>query len=186
MDWGQALHARIAAAIRAARGDRSAQWLAGETARLGHPISRSQIANYETGRKHSLDVAELMILAAALGISPSLLLFPGFPDGRVELLPGQEATAEAAQQWLSGGAPLPGSPVNEGTKLVDAVEFRALWNRMLTNNRQEAARYADRPDAVKILEREAEGYRDQVAAVNAEIRKAKASAQRRWGLARTS
>ena len=51
-DWGGALHARIARAIRTARQGRlSAQQLADETERLGYGISRSQIANYESGRK---------------------------------------------------------------------------------------------------------------------------------------
>ena len=58
------LHARIAQAIRTNRHGRlSAQQLADETERLGYGISRSQIANYESGRKKSLDVAELLVIA---------------------------------------------------------------------------------------------------------------------------
>jgi transcriptional regulator with XRE-family HTH domain len=56
----------MAAAIKSARASRSAQWLADETERLGYPISRAAIANYESGRKKGLDVAELLVLAAAL------------------------------------------------------------------------------------------------------------------------
>ena len=72
----------------------SAQELADETERLGYPVSRSQIANYESGRKQGLDVAEFLILAAALDIPPALLLFPTFPDDTVEVLPGQQVDAE--------------------------------------------------------------------------------------------
>ncbi len=42
-DWADGLHRRIAAAIKRARGARSAQWLADETERLGFPISRAAI-----------------------------------------------------------------------------------------------------------------------------------------------
>src|SRR5258705_3974854 len=87
-DWAEGLHRRMAAAIKAARASRSAQWLADETERLGYPISRAAIANYESGRKKGLDVAELLVLAAALRIPPLTILFPELPDGQVEVLSG--------------------------------------------------------------------------------------------------
>jgi transcriptional regulator with XRE-family HTH domain len=204
MDWGQSLHTRIAAAIRAARGNRSAQQLADGTARLGYPVSRSQIANYENGRKHSLDIAELLILAAALEIPPSLLLFPTFPDGPVEVIPGHETTAETALQWLSGAAPLSARvteaggavaatapavipmtasalvrhPANAGTKLVGAVAQRALWDDLLTTNQEQATRYRRRPKAAEILGREAAELAAQRAEANVAVQQAKAQL---WG-----
>ena len=128
-DWGAALHQRLAAAIRNARqGRMSAQELADETARLGYPVSRSQIANYESGRKQSLDVAELLVLAAALDVPPALLLFPGYPLGDVEFLPARTAEAAAAVDWFSGSRPLPTGPGdskidrdNAGTEIVSLV-----------------------------------------------------------------
>ena len=102
-DWSAALHERIAQAIRNAREGRlSAQQLADETERLGYPISRSQIANYESGRKQGLDVAELLVLAAALEVPPVALLFGGHPDQDVEMLPGQSAPTFHAIAWFSG------------------------------------------------------------------------------------
>ena len=103
----EGLHRRIAAAIKSARANRSAQWLADETERLGYPISRAAIANYESGRKKGLDVAELLVLAAALRIPPLTLLFPQLPDGPVELLPGVETTSWDAAAWFSGEASSP-------------------------------------------------------------------------------
>jgi len=130
--WGGVLHQRLAAAIRNAReGRMSAQELADETARLGYPISRSQIANYESGRKQGLDVAELLVLAAALNVPPGLLLFPGYPIGDVEFLPGRTANALAAVDWFSGDGRLPtdgpwdaakdSATINAGTELVKRV-----------------------------------------------------------------
>ena len=80
----------------------SAHELAEETARLGYPITRSQIANYESGRKQSLDVAELMVIAAALDVAPLELLFPDKPDQTVQMLPGQTATTSDAISWFTG------------------------------------------------------------------------------------
>ena len=99
-DWADALHQRIADAIKAARQDKfTAEKLEGETERLGHPVSRYALANYESGRKRRLDVAELVVLATALDVAPSELLFPGDPDDLVEL-PGQTMTTLQARAWF--------------------------------------------------------------------------------------
>ncbi len=102
--WGEALHARIAAAIRQTRFVRrmSAQDVADETACLGYPISRAMIANYESGRKQGLDIAELTALAAALRVPPVILLFGGLPDETIESLPGEKATSVEALAWFIG------------------------------------------------------------------------------------
>ena len=128
-DWVEGLHRRIAAAIKSARANRSAQWLADETKRLGYPISRAAIANYESGRKKGLDVAELLVLAAALRIPPLTLLFPQLPDGPVELLPGIQTTSWDAAAWFSGEASSPDPdrdpwPTSKEFELVRAVRDR--------------------------------------------------------------
>ncbi len=98
------MHARIAVAIRQTRFVRrmSAQDVADETACLGYPISRAMLANYESGRKQGLDVAELMVLARALGVPPVTLLFGGLPDEAGEFLPGEKTTSVAALAWFIG------------------------------------------------------------------------------------
>lgn len=100
--WAEDLHARVAAAIRHARGGRSAQWLADETERLGYPISRAAIANYESGRKKGLDIAELVVLAVALRVPPVALIYPDLPEGAIEVLPGERTTSWGAASWFSG------------------------------------------------------------------------------------
>jgi transcriptional regulator with XRE-family HTH domain len=152
-DWVEDLHRRIAAAIKAARGNRPAQWLADETKRLGYPISRAAIANYESGRKKGLDVAELLVLAAALRIPPLTLLFPQLPDGTVELLPGTGTTSWDAAAWFSGEASSP-DPSNDPwptskefellravrerrTQLLETAQFLELANRFARSARDE-------------------------------------------------
>jgi transcriptional regulator with XRE-family HTH domain len=100
--WADGLQERVGRAVRSARGKRPAQWLADETAKLGHPVSRSQIANLESGRKRGVDLAELMIIAAALGVSPVVLLFPDLPDGDVEMLPDEHTSSIDALQRFTG------------------------------------------------------------------------------------
>jgi len=128
-DWAKGLHVRIAAAIKNARGNRSAQWLADETERLGYPISRAAIANYESGRKKGLDIAELLVLAAALRIPPLAVLFPQLPEGFVEVLPGVETTSWDAAAWFSGEAISPDPthdpwPTSKQYELLRAVRER--------------------------------------------------------------
>ena len=102
--WAKDLHKRIGASIRQARDGRgmSAQQVADKTASLGYPVSRSQIANYESGRKQSLDIAELLVIAATLDVPPVSLLLGGHPDRDVEVLPGQTMQTTAALARFSG------------------------------------------------------------------------------------
>jgi transcriptional regulator with XRE-family HTH domain len=97
------MHIRTAEAIRDARRGRfTAQQLADETDRLGYPISRSQFANYESGRKQNLDICELVVTAAALSVPPLALLFPGLPDAAVNILPGHQITTAQAKSEFVG------------------------------------------------------------------------------------
>jgi hypothetical protein len=161
--WLRALHERIAKAVKDARGQRSAQQLADETARLGYPISRAQIANYESGRKKGLDLAELLVIAAALDTSPALLLFPGPYNEDVELLPGEHCAEFDAVQWFSGAAYwkiLQGKDLEAVTagrswassartlrtwRALDAAEEQRMWlvSRADDRDRQQIAFYED-------------------------------------------
>jgi transcriptional regulator with XRE-family HTH domain len=86
----------------------TAQQLAEKTRGLGYPVSRVAISKIEGNlRAGKLDVAELLVLAVALEIPPSLLLLPTFPDGAVELLPGLRPSTLKAREWLCGDAPIP-------------------------------------------------------------------------------
>lgn len=81
----------------------SAQQLALRCAELGLPtLTRSTIANLESGRRQYVDVAELLILAAALQVAPAVLVFPVGYEAEVERLPGQTATPLDAVDQFSG------------------------------------------------------------------------------------
>lgn len=101
---------RIGVAIKALRGDRSAQWLSEQTAEIGMPISRSTIADIENRRRRYVTTAELSVLAWALAVPPVRLLYPDLPDGSVEAVPGVTVSSMVAVTWFSGEATLGPGP----------------------------------------------------------------------------
>ena len=74
------------------------QKLADRTDELGMPIQRSVLANFESGRRETVSVAELIILARALEVAPLELLIPA---GGVEMTPGVTWSPQDASQWFS-------------------------------------------------------------------------------------
>ena len=102
-DWEQATTDRIGAQILRARKELnlSAQGLADRTAKLGYPIGRATISQFENGTRRSVTVAELLILAAALNTSPVSLIYPGPYRQSVSVIPGRVVTEFQAAQWFS-------------------------------------------------------------------------------------
>lgn len=101
-NWQKEMTDAIGQQVKTLRGDHTAVWLADRTEELGMKVSRSAISDLEGGRRRSISVAELMVLAAALEIPPAMLLFPGYPYGRVEALPGVDLLTNEAVNWFSG------------------------------------------------------------------------------------
>lgn len=106
-DWTTSTVRRIGAKVKELRkGKFSAEGLAERVTELGYPYSRSALVNLEYGRKSSIDLGELLVLAAALEVPPMLLLYPDLADGPVEALPGVTTTSFRAAQWFGGEEPL--------------------------------------------------------------------------------
>lgn len=172
----------------------TASELSRRTAELGYPISRGAIAKIESNsRSGKVDVAEVLVLAAALDIPPVLLLFPQFStDGGAMVLPGVMTSEDEAVRWMSGGVAFPQNyqlssmrlegqptPPNEGVRLIDAVSFREqlLETRIslvhhLDKVRENAAEAAT---AERMLEKNTE----QIEAIRKQIRD---SREALWGM----
>jgi transcriptional regulator with XRE-family HTH domain len=101
-EWAPGLTSRIAGEIRSLRGDNSAQWLSDRTDELGHRVSRSTISELETGKRQTIAIDALIVLAKALGVAPADLLYPGSSD--VEVLPGVTVKRSQAVEALAGTA----------------------------------------------------------------------------------
>lgn len=80
----------------------SAQQLSDACKNLGLPFSRSALANFESGRRPTISVAEVMVLGKALGVPPIELIFPVGQQDEVEVLPGQNLPPWVALQWFAG------------------------------------------------------------------------------------
>ena len=100
--WPDEITARIARAIKDLRGDRSGQWLSDRTERLGHRVSRSTISEIETGRRKSITIADLIILARALDTVPLALIYPGPYDEKISVLPDFEVPQIWGARWFAG------------------------------------------------------------------------------------
>lgn len=88
----------------------SAQDLADRTAALGHEVKRSVIANLESGRRGTVTLADVLALAAALGVPPAALAFPHDATAELELLPDHAVEPIVALDWFTGQRPLPHVP----------------------------------------------------------------------------
>lgn len=102
----------------------SAQQLADRCAELGLPIRRSVLANLESGRRETLSVAELLVLAKALEVAPILLLFPLGYQETIEVVPGEEVPVPDAAMWFTGEMSWPGSSNEEARRWIE-VSFPA-------------------------------------------------------------
>lgn len=100
--WDLNHAARIGEAVKALRGDRSAQWLSDRTEKAGHKISRSTITDIENRRRKYVSTAELCVLAWALNVPPVRLLYPDLPDGLAEIVPGVTLRSFDALEWFAG------------------------------------------------------------------------------------
>lgn len=81
----------------------SAQDLADRCEEIGHPIPRNVIANMESGRRASLPLVDVLVLAEALQTYPICLLYPvGYVD-QVQRLPLQDPEQTwDAMRWFTG------------------------------------------------------------------------------------
>ncbi|YCN53432.1 helix-turn-helix domain-containing protein [Rhodococcus erythropolis] len=108
LEWQAETVRRVAETVNKLRGNRSAQWLSDQTAELGFRVARSTISDLETGRRTRLDIAELLVIAAALNVPPVMLLYPKIPDGEVQVTPGISMKSIDAARWFGGETILDG------------------------------------------------------------------------------
>lgn len=103
----------VGSAIDQARKGRSDQWISDQSAMLGHPISRTAVSEYRRGKRKSIPVTDLIVLARALEVPPVSLLFPGLPNRLVPAMPPGKTSSDAyssdsevpafdALRWFTG------------------------------------------------------------------------------------
>lgn len=106
----------------------TAQALADRCAELGHPLDRSVIAKLEKGHRHTVTVADVLIIATALGVSPLELIYPIGEDDTTEALPGKPRPTWATVRWLTGWAAFPTPDTRAtGNPLVGDDDDNRRW-----------------------------------------------------------
>lgn len=103
----------------------SAVKLSTRTAELGFPVTSVAISKIESNsRAGKVDLAELLVLARALGVAPLQLVFSELPDGKVQMLPHEERRSIEALTWAAGEYSLPSQwPTNDLDMLYDARQY---------------------------------------------------------------
>lgn len=111
--WQERFSAMVGRAIDQARKGRSDQWISDQAAMLGHPISRTAVSEYRRGKRKSIPVTDLIVMARALEVPPVSLLFPGLPNRLVPAMPPGMTTSDVypsdsevpafdALRWFTG------------------------------------------------------------------------------------
>lgn len=127
--WAREVSARMGRNVREFRAERklSAQKLSDATAALGFPIPRSTIANMEAGRKDAISVQEASVLAEALRVPISALLYsPLHPGETVRPVPTEEMPSYAAFNtvgWKRFTGPDEGARIKRALSVVRDMEF---------------------------------------------------------------
>jgi transcriptional regulator with XRE-family HTH domain len=153
----------------------SAQQLADRCAELGMPIARSVLANLESGRRDSVSVAEILVLARALRVPPVLLVFPLGREESIEVLPDQRVATWDALRWFSGErwreiyggelASVLGMPERQEIELFRDHEFAInQWSDNLRdlNHALESAQTADTEPVRNALARRADNLTERL------------------------
>lgn len=124
-DWSARLIKVAAGQIKRYRLARrlSAQQLADACTEIyGLPMKRSVLANLESGRRPTLSLMELLVLAKILQVPPLLLIFPVGDEETIEVLPGLTMNTWDAARWFTGEAPLVISRGDQSGDLAAAID----------------------------------------------------------------
>jgi transcriptional regulator with XRE-family HTH domain len=186
-EWELDLAGRIGKAVASRRKalGLTAVEVADRTKELGYPITRVAVAKIENnGRAGKIDVAEILVLAAALDLPPVLLLLPSYPDGEAELLPGRPAKDGDSLAWITGTGTLPvregeeSLPPNPGVDLIR--EAVVEWELRFRELEIASAALATEGDETLQTFREGflERHREKIAVT---ARAIKAARTRLWG-----
>ncbi|MFB7496122.1 helix-turn-helix transcriptional regulator [Streptomyces sp. NPDC056161] len=144
---------------RRARG-MSAQQLADECARLGHPgLQRTVISNMENGRRRDVSVADVLVLAAALEVAPAALIFPAGYTAEVEYLPGQTGAPLEAAEWFAGAGAAEESALALERRHRDLERrirgvYRRIWEQGIAEQRYALELEDAEADAGRAMARE--------------------------------
>ncbi|MBB5940438.1 helix-turn-helix domain-containing protein [Streptomyces zagrosensis] len=166
--WSAEFTGRIAQRLRDSRraaGLTMAEVAQGCATRGMPELTEHSIKNLESGRKTSISVADVVMLADVLGVPPVTLLFPLGSSAAVEVLPGRELSTWDAVAWFTGETLLDdAAPEGSPRDVLDSFRHHgdlvaaAMSSYALAQERRRVASTTlDRSRRTTLLQR-AEGY----------------------------
>ncbi|MGP3926147.1 helix-turn-helix domain-containing protein [Streptomyces sp. 8N616] len=182
-EWADKVMATVAAEVRRRRKElrMSAQDLADRCEEIGYPIPRNVIANMESGRRSTLPLVDVMVLARALNTSPICLIYPvGYID-RVQPLPDQDITETwNALEWFTGEGSQLGLEVDMLSYYREHVEAERAalsamsledWERWRAENASNPSQRAEALEAQARHAKRAESARQRLRVARSFIRR---------------
>lgn len=195
-EWAATVHERIGrrvAAYRKAAGMTGNDLSEVLRAHYGLNLSRSTIANLETGRR-PVTVAELLAFAAAVGVSPVALVVPiESEDGLLILPSGVVLDVGGAVEWWQGlrvldvarlgdeamaAGELVEELVRRLTEYGSALGQAADYERLLVDAQERAGEGSEVSRSVEYVRVQAEHYRGRANALAVEVASLRADLSR--------
>lgn len=134
-EWSRGRARQVGVMVRhfRERWDLDIQDLVRATADMGHELPRMTISSLERGRRDSVSVAELLLLAHVLGVPPLVLLTGLGVAEETEVLPGATVSAPDAATWVAHGghSPAAGYATGRLTSSEDAEGEAANARRVM-------------------------------------------------------
>ncbi len=109
-------------------------------------MTRSTIAGMESGRRGTVTVADLLVLAAALAVPPVALVFPVGSAPTTEYLPSQHIDTLVGAEWFSGRARVEPADVNSWTRQTQALELSRAASQMISRWEKDIQNAVQAPD----------------------------------------
>lgn len=130
--WNARLAARVGHRTKKLRQDAglSAAALSARTASLGHEIKRSVLAEMENGKRTTVTLGDVLVLARALNTPPlDLIAIDAEGPGETEILPGVTVSHWEALDWADGTNDLDASPWLRPDQKVERSDEHSVWAR---------------------------------------------------------
>jgi transcriptional regulator with XRE-family HTH domain len=170
--WAERITKAVIAEMRRRRRElgMTAQDLADACEELDHPIPRNVIANWESGRRLTLTVPELLVLAAAVDTPPAELVFPLGRSTEVDCLPGESNDPWTAFSWFTGEDQSYGEGVlfrkHAGVERHIRTAHHDAWQLQFAGPKEDWP-----PDADAAFDRLIQALRSQLAPIRSHMRR---------------
>ncbi|OEV30448.1 hypothetical protein AN219_10630 [Streptomyces nanshensis] len=178
LDWSAQVAATVAAEVRRRRKERhmSAERLSQVCSEIGYPIPRNVIANMESGRRTSLPLVDVIVLAKALETNPISLIIPvGHISTYAELPLRGAGSPWDALTWFTGEDDKFDTDWSLRLhRFHHAVLTSAEEARRYAKSRRQQASMANDPDKRSIALRSAEHHEQSLADDYAALRRVRA------------